>query len=46
MRRTNTFAVRPCNEQDKRLLRELLDASASLWNELNYERRQNFTDPE
>jgi putative transposase len=23
-----------------------LDASASLWNQLNYERRQNFTDPE
>ena len=26
--------------QDEQLLRELLDASASLWNELNYERRQ------
>jgi putative transposase len=44
MRRTNTFAVRPLTEQDERLLRELLDASASLWNELNYERRQNFFD--
>ncbi|TSD16176.1 IS200/IS605 family transposon protein TnpB [Haloglomus irregulare] len=44
MRRTNTFAVRPLSEQDERLLRELLDASASLWNELNYERRQNFFD--
>nr|WP_123619666.1 RNA-guided endonuclease TnpB family protein [Halorubrum sp. CSM-61] len=44
MRRTNTFAVRPLSEQDEQLLRELLDASASLWNELNYERRQNFFD--
>ncbi|WP_044951341.1 IS200/IS605 family transposase [Halorhabdus tiamatea] len=46
MRRTNTFAVRPRSEQDERLLRDLLDASASLWNELNYERRQNFFDGE
>ncbi|WP_394338973.1 RNA-guided endonuclease InsQ/TnpB family protein [Halorubrum sp. CSM-61] len=44
VRRTNTFAVRPLSEQDEQLLRELLDASASLWNELNYERRQNFFD--
>ncbi len=42
MRRTNTFAVRPPSEQDEQLLRNLLDASASLWNELNYERRQQF----
>ncbi len=42
MRRANTFAVRPLSEQDEQLLRDLLDASASLWNELNYERRQNF----
>nr|WP_049930906.1 RNA-guided endonuclease TnpB family protein [Halosimplex carlsbadense] len=42
MRRTNTFAVRPRSEQDEQLLRDLLDASASLWNELNYERRQQF----
>jgi putative transposase len=42
MKRTNTFAVRPCTEQDERLLREVLDASASLWNETNYERRQAF----
>jgi putative transposase len=46
MRRTNTFAVRPCTEQDKRLLREVLDASASLWNELTFGRRQNFFDGE
>ncbi len=44
VRRTNTFAVRPLSKQDEQLLRELLDASASLWNELNYERRQNFFD--
>ena len=42
VKRTNTFAVRPLSERDGRLLRELLDASASLWNELNYERRQQF----
>jgi putative transposase len=44
VRRTNTFAVRPFSEQAKQLLRDLLDASASLWNELNYERRQRFFD--
>jgi len=44
VRRTNTFAVCPLAKQDERLLRELLNASASLWNELNYERRQNFFD--
>ena len=46
MRRTNTFTVRPLSKQGEQLLRELLDASASLWNELNYERRQNFFDGE
>jgi putative transposase len=46
VRRTNTFAVRPLSTQDEQLLRELLDASASLWNELTYERRQNFFDGE
>ena len=46
MRRTNTFAVRPLSTEDEQLLRDLLDASASLWNELNYERRQNFFDGE
>ncbi|TKX77965.1 IS200/IS605 family transposon protein TnpB, partial [Halorubrum sp. SD626R] len=44
MRRTNTFAVRPLSDNDERLLLDLLDASASLWNELNYERRQQFFD--
>jgi putative transposase len=46
VRRTNTFAVRPLSAQDEHLLRELLDASASLWNELTYERRQNFFEGE
>ena len=46
MRRTNTFAVRPLSDDDKWLLLDLLDASASLWNELNYERRQQFFDGE
>jgi putative transposase len=36
----------PRTERDDELLRRLLDASASLWNQLNYERRQNLTDPE
>jgi len=44
VRRTNTFAVRPLSAGDEQLLRDLLDASASLWNELNYERRQQFFD--
>ena len=46
VRRTNTFAVRPLSDQDEQLLREMLDASASLWNELTYERRQQFFDGE
>ena len=46
MRRTNTFVVRPLSGEDEQLLRDLLDASASLWNEINYERRQNFFDGE
>jgi len=42
--RTNTFAVRPLSPEDEQLLRNLLDASASLWNELSYDRRQQFFD--
>jgi hypothetical protein len=37
-RRTSTVAVRPLSEQGEQLLRDLLDASAGLWNRLNYER--------
>lgn len=42
MRRTNTFDVRPLSDADERLLHDVLDASAALWNETNYERRQVF----
>ncbi|MCY4732631.1 transposase [Natronomonas gomsonensis] len=38
MKRSNTFAVRPLSEDGEQLLRDLLDASAALWNEVNYER--------
>lgn len=44
MKSTNQFGVRPRSEQDRELLHELLDASASLWNELTFERRQQFFD--
>jgi putative transposase len=42
MRRTNTFEVIPQSEQDEAVLRRLLNASASLWNQLTYTRRQQF----
>lgn len=42
MRRTNTFEVVPQSEQADTLLQRLLDASASLWNQLTYARRQQF----
>ncbi|MXV62948.1 transposase [Natronorubrum sp. JWXQ-INN-674] len=42
MRRSNTFEVRPRSEEDEQLLRRLLDASASLWNETTYARRERF----
>ena len=42
MKRSNTFVVDPRSEQDRELLHEVLDASACLWNELSYERRQNL----
>lgn len=44
MKRTNTFAVRPLSKQDEQLLRDLLDASAALWNETNYERLMRYND--
>jgi putative transposase len=44
MKRTNEFVVRPRSEKDEELLRRLLDASAALWNEINYERRENYAD--
>jgi len=42
MKRVNTFEVVPQTDNDKECLLRLLDASASLWNELTYERRQNY----
>ncbi|TKX72517.1 RNA-guided endonuclease TnpB family protein [Halorubrum sp. GN11GM_10-3_MGM] len=44
MKRTNTFAVRPLSEDGERLLRDLLDASAALWNEVNYQRLMRYND--
>jgi putative transposase len=41
MKRTNTFALAPTSEQRQRLF-QVADACASLWNELNYRRRQSF----
>ncbi len=46
MKRTNTFDVVPQSDADEELLRRLLDASAALWNEINYERREHYADPE
>ena len=44
MKRTNTFEVVPQSDADEELLRRLLDASAALWNEINYERREHYAD--
>ncbi|WP_148415072.1 RNA-guided endonuclease TnpB family protein [Haloferax sp. KTX1] len=44
MKRTNTFEVVPLSDADEVLLRRLLDASAALWNEINYERREHYAD--
>ncbi len=44
MKRTNTFAVRPLTDDDERVLRDLLDASAALWNEINYQRLMRYND--
>jgi putative transposase len=44
MKRTNAFEVVPQSEADEELLRRLLDASAALWNEINYERREHYAD--
>lgn len=42
MRWTDTFEVVPQSEEADTVLRRLLDASASLWNQLTYQRRQQF----
>jgi putative transposase len=44
VKRTNTFAVRPLSDTGGQLLRDLLDASAALWNEVNYERLMRYND--
>ncbi|MEZ3163861.1 transposase [Halorubrum sp. RMP-47] len=46
MKRANTFDVIPQSNEDEELLRRLLDASAALWNEINYERHEHYTDPD
>ncbi|MWV41963.1 RNA-guided endonuclease TnpB family protein [Natrialba sp. INN-245] len=44
MKRTNTFAVRPLSDDDEQVLRDLLDASAALWNEVNFQRLMRYND--
>jgi putative transposase len=44
MKRTNAFAVRPLSDDGEQVLRDLLDASAALWNEVNYERLMRYND--
>ena len=44
MKRTNTFAVRPLTDDDEQVLRDLLDACAALWNEINYQRLMRYND--
>ncbi|PSP94261.1 transposase, partial [Halobacteriales archaeon QS_4_62_28] len=44
MKRTNTFTVRPLSNKGEQLLWDLLDASAALWNEVNYERLMRYND--
>jgi len=40
MKRVNEFEARPRTPEQQEALLELLDASAALWNELTYNRRQ------
>jgi putative transposase len=42
MKRANQFDVRPCSVKEREVFTRWLDASASLWNETNYARRQAF----
>ena len=44
MKRTNRFAVRPLSDTGEQLLRDLLDASAALWNEVNYQRLMRYNE--
>ena len=42
MERTNTFAVRPLSDDGEQVLRDPLDASAALWNEVNFQRLMRY----
>ena len=42
MRRTDTFDIVPRSETTEEILARVLDVSASLWNTLTYDRRQQF----
>ncbi len=42
MKRANQFDVRPRSAKEREVFVRWLDASASLWNETNYARRQAF----
>ncbi|ERH02231.1 MAG: putative transposase [Halonotius sp. J07HN6] len=44
MKRANTFAVRPLCDADEQVLQQVLDASAALWNEINYQRLMRYND--
>jgi len=44
MKRANTFTVRPLSDDGEQVLRDLLDASAALWNEINYQRLMRYND--
>ena len=44
MKRSNTFVVRALSDDGEQLLRDLLDASAALWNEVNYERLMRYNE--
>ena len=46
MKRANQFDVRPCSAKEREVFVRWLDASASLWNETNYARRQAFLEDE
>ena len=46
MKRANQFDVRPCSVKEREVFKQWLDASASLWNETNYARRQAFLSEE
>jgi len=41
---TNIFEAYPRSPEDEHLLRDLLDALAALWNEVNYERLIRYDD--